>query len=93
MTFEATAYTLEDGNGDGLTATITVPVKDRTIAADWRILPPGTELTINGVPGYIVEDTGGAIKGNRLDIYMGSGQAAYERAIEFGRRQVEVVIE
>ena len=89
MFFEATAYTLEDGNGDGLTATMVVPKVGRTIAVDPTIIPYGSKVIVDGHT-YVAEDTGGDIQGNRLDIYMGSGSDAYERAMEFGRRQVEV---
>jgi len=42
----------------------------RTVAADWEVLPPGTEIKIEGLQGtYTVEDRGGAIKGRRLDLY------------------------
>lgn len=85
---EATAYTLEDGNGDGYTATMTIPQEGRTIAVDPEVIPYGSKLTINGQSGYIAEDCGGDIKGNRLDIYMvDRGQA-----LTWGRQPVEVVV-
>ena len=83
MVFEATAYYY--GN---ITATGTIPQEGRTVAADPNILPYGTEISINGRPGYIVEDCGGAIKGNRLDIYMNSR----EQALYWGRQPVEVEV-
>ena len=84
MVMEATAYTWT-GNK---TATGTWPEEGRTVAADPSVLPYGTEISINGRPGYIVEDCGPAIKGDRLDIYMNSrGQALY-----WGRQKVEVVV-
>ena len=70
MIMEATAYTLEDGNGDGYTATMTIPEEGRTVATDPTTIPYGSKLTINGQPGYIAEDCGPDIKGNRLDIFM-----------------------
>ncbi len=88
LLFEATAYCLEDGNGDGLTATGTIPQEGRTVGVDPSVIPYGTELIINGRPGYVAEDTGGAIKGNRLDIFMED----YGRCIEFGRQTVRVEI-
>lgn len=87
--FEATAYTWT-GNQ---TATGTWPEEGRTVAVDPTVIPLGSELVINGIPGYIAEDTGGAIKGNRLDIYMGSGETARMKAKQFGRQNVEVIIE
>lgn len=55
---------------DGLTASGTVPEEGRTIAMDKRF-PFGTEIVI-GDTVYRVEDRGGAIKGNKIDIYLDS---------------------
>ena len=63
----------------------TIPEEGRTIAADWDVLPKGSEVVINGHP-YIVEDTGSAVKGNHVDIFFES----HEAACEFGIQQVEV---
>lgn len=49
------------------TASGVMPTAGRTVAADPSI-PFGTKLVINGYE-YVVEDRGGAIKGNRIDIY------------------------
>lgn len=84
MIFESTAYCYT-GNR---TATGTWPQEGRTVAADPNVLPYGTEISINGRPGYIVEDCGGNIKGNRLDIYVND----YSYAVYWGRQQVEVRI-
>lgn len=92
LIFEATAYTLEDGSGTGKTATGTIPEVGRTIAVDPKVIPYGSKVILNGHT-YIAEDTGGAIKGNRLDIYMGSGKTAYMKAKQFRRQNVEVIIE
>lgn len=46
----------------------TVPTADRTIAADLSVLPLGTKVFINDTV-YTVEDIGGAVKGNMIDIY------------------------
>jgi 3D (Asp-Asp-Asp) domain-containing protein len=83
MVMEATAYC----HGT-ITATGTKPTPGRTVAADPSILPYGTELIIDGVPGYVVEDCGGDIRGARLDIFVED----YATAINFGRRTVEVRI-
>ena len=65
----------------------------RTIAVDPRQIPYGSRVYINGTGPYIAEDTGGAIRGRRLDIYFGDGAEAYREAIEWGRREVEVRVE
>jgi 3D (Asp-Asp-Asp) domain-containing protein len=88
-TFKATAY-----NYGTTTASGTRVQQGRTIAVDPRVIPLGTKVKIvspthphlNGV--YTAEDTGGAVKGNIIDIYMSS----YDRAIEFGRRTIYVEI-
>lgn len=67
------------------TSSGTIPEEGRTIAADWSVLPEGSEVIIGGHP-YIVEDTGGAIKGHRIDIYFES----HEPALEFGVQEVEL---
>ena len=63
----------------GLTASGTVPTEGRTIAADPAVLPMGSVVTIGGHE-YTVEDTGSAIKGNRIDIYFDH----HEDALEYG---------
>lgn len=74
---------------------MTEATENRTIAADWDVLPPGTRLKIQGLPHiYIVEDRsnakeyGGLIYGNRLDIYFDD----YSDAWEWGVRHREVWI-
>lgn len=88
LQMEATAYCLEDGNGDGVTATGTIPKEGRTVAIDPKIIPYGTELIINGKDGYIAEDAGGAIKGHRIDVFMTNRKDA----LQFGRQTVRVQI-
>lgn len=74
------------GKSDGITASGTTAIAGRTIAADTSIYPFGTELIING-QAYIVEDRGGAIKGNKIDIFFND----HEEALNFGmKRDVEV---
>lgn len=70
------------------TASGTVPAPNRTIAADWTILPKGTKVYINEKE-YIVEDRGGGIIGASIDIYFDS----HEEALQFGRQKLEVFID
>lgn len=67
------------------TASGTRATAGRTIAADTSVLPFGTKVMINGQI-YTVEDTGGAIVGNRIDIFFNS----HQDALEFGRRVATV---
>lgn len=60
---------------DGITASGTVATEGRTCAVDPEVIPLGTEIEIDGVK-YIAEDTGGAIKGNRIDICFNDHQSA-----------------
>ncbi|MEG0856237.1 MAG: SH3 domain-containing protein [Terrisporobacter sp.] len=56
--------------GDGITATGTVP-KYGTIAVDPNVIPYGTKVYIKELDKvFTAEDTGGAIKGNTIDIFM-----------------------
>lgn len=56
---------------DGITSTGITAVTNRTIAVDPTIIPYGSKIVINGQV-YVAEDCGGAIKGKRIDIYVGS---------------------
>ena len=54
------------------------------VAADWKVLPKGTKLMIQGLKGtFTVEDKGGAIKGKRIDVWFPNHKAA----LVFGRRK------
>ena len=72
---------------DGITASGTVATENRTIATDPNVIPTGTEVLIDGQV-FIAEDTGSAITGNRIDIFV----ASHDEAINRGRitRMVEV---
>lgn len=63
-------------------------VKSGMIAADTSILPFGTKVWIDGMGIYTVEDTGSAIKGNCIDIYMPN----LDDAIKFGRQHRQVIV-
>lgn len=59
-----------------------------TIAVDPRVIPLGTKVYVEGYGLAIAEDTGGAIKGNKIDLYMDS----YSDAVNWGVRSVNVYI-
>ena len=75
------------GKSDCITASGTRATEGRTIAADISVFPFGTHLRINGVD-YIVEDCGGGIHGDRLDIYFES----HADALRFGVQTVTVEV-
>lgn len=67
---------------NGYTATGAKATQGVTVAADAAVLPMGTEIELDGHT-YTVQDTGGAIKGNRLDLYFDS----HEDALRWGVRE------
>ncbi len=71
------------------TATGTVPVQGRTIAVDPSVIPYGSTVVIDGLGTFIAEDTGGAIRQKRIDVYF----ETHEDALAFGRqyRKVEII--
>ena len=79
----ATAYT-----GHGITATGTKP-KWGTIAVDPSIIPYGTKVYIPQFnKTFIAEDCGGAIKGNKIDIYMNDETSVRN----WGRKTIDIYI-
>lgn len=75
------------GGWGSKTATGTTCKAGRTIAVDPKIIPYGSIIRING-HDYTAEDCGGAIKGNRIDVYFDS----HSEAIEFGRQKAKVYL-
>ena len=101
ITCNATAYDLSFQScgkrpgdpGYGITASGT-HAKYGTVAVDPRVIPLGTRMYIESADGSFVygycvaEDTGGAIKGNKVDLFFNS----YSECMQFGRRSVNVYI-
>ena len=89
----ATAYTSVEATG--LTRTGRVPVIGM-MAVDPRVIPLRTRAYVTGAIGsygvLVAEDTGGAIRGNRIDIFYGDGMDAWHAAMRFGRRNMRVYI-
>lgn len=83
MSVVATAYT-----GDGITSTGTKP-KWGTISVDPSVIPYGTKVYIPQFgQTFIAEDCGGAIKGNKIDIYMNDKTSVKN----WGRRTIDIYI-
>ena len=87
FTINASAYTAAPdetgGKGDGITASGLKVVVNRTIACPPEY-PFGALITIEGMGTYRCEDRGGAIKGNKFDIYMETKKEAFA----FGRQHL-----
>ena len=78
--FEVTCHT-----GKGITASGT-PSSRETVSVDPRVVPLGTRLVIDKVGTRVAADTGGAIRGRRLDIW----EPSLAACTRFGRRQLRV---
>ncbi|HEX3231954.1 MAG TPA: 3D domain-containing protein [Pyrinomonadaceae bacterium] len=83
--YSATAYSLRGRTASGK------PVARGVIAADPRVLPIGTRVRVDAGAWsgeYVVADTGGAVRGRRIDIWTPtSGEA-----MRFGRRAVKLTV-
>lgn len=78
--FEVSCHT-----GKGVTASGR-PSSREIVSVDPRVVPLGTRLVIEGVGPRVAADTGGVIRGRRLDIWEPSAAAC----TRFGRRQLRV---
>lgn len=78
-------------NGEGVHAADGTIVYPGMIAAP-KSFPFGTKMEIPGIGFVAVHDRGGAIKNNRLDIWMGEGEEGLSRALGWGMRTVEVTV-
>jgi len=91
ITMEASAYTASCKGCTGITAT-GINLKEnpntKVISVDPSVIPLGSKVNVEGYGVAIAGDTGGAIKGNRIDVFIPNKQDA----INFGRKQVKVTI-
>lgn len=83
----ATAYAPVPAEGGSLTAT-GMRAQRGVVAVDPRVIPLGTRLYVDGYGEAIAADTGGAIKGNRIDLCFNTPGECNE----FGVRTVKVTI-
>ena len=85
FTMESTAY-----YGHTITAMGSKPVRNpngiSTVAVDPNVIPLGSKVYVSGYGVAIAADTGGAIKGNIIDVFLNS----YEECMNWGRREVTV---
>ena len=83
---EATAYTW--GGGASGTTSLGLWPKRGIVAVDPRMIPYYTKMYIPGYGFAMAGDTGGAIVGHRIDLFMDSLYECYQ----WGRRDVEIYI-
>lgn len=83
MSVQATAYT-HTGN----TTFTGVYPHVGTVAVDPALIPLGSRLWIEGYGYGIAQDTGGAIKGHRIDLFMDTKA----ECLNWGRRTVKIYI-
>ncbi|WP_052404766.1 G5 and 3D domain-containing protein [Bacillus rubiinfantis] len=87
----ATAYTAYCSGCSGRTATgfnLRANPNAKVIAVDPRIIPLGTKVYVEGYGYAVAADTGGAIKGYKIDLFMPSKADAYR----WGRKKVKIRI-
>lgn len=78
-------------NGEGVHSADGTKVYPGMAAAS-RDYPFGTKMEIPGFGTVAIHDRGGAIKGNRLDIWMGEGEEGLRRALWWGMRTLDVKV-
>ncbi len=87
--FVASGYSANDSiQGTDSTTATGSEVRQGIIAVDPDIIPLGSRIKIKNMGVFIAEDTGGKIKGNRLDIFFDSKKEAKD----FGRKGVWIRI-
>lgn len=82
--FTITYYCTENyphicGTGDGQTASGAKATPGVTVAADTSILPMGTKIYIEGIGERVVQDVGGAVKGNHIDVCVNTHSEAMRK--------------
>ncbi|MFZ0444651.1 MAG: 3D domain-containing protein, partial [Bacillus sp. (in: firmicutes)] len=87
----ATAYTAHCSGCSGTTATgvnLRANPGAKVIAVDPSVIPLGTKVHVEGYGYAVAADTGSAIKGNKIDVFISSKSAAYQ----WGSRQVKIKV-
>lgn len=79
------------------------PIAMRTVATDPRYIPRRTRLFIKETVGmrmadgsihdgyWYASDTGGAIKGQKIDLYTGNGRGSMQPAMRFNQQRLTIV--
>lgn len=91
LMMNSSAYTASCAGCSGITATginLKANPTQKVISVDPNVIPLGSRVWVEGYGEAIAGDTGGAIKGNKIDIFIPSKQAA----LDWGRKVVKVKI-
>lgn len=91
MTVKATAYTASCKNCSGITATginLKKNPKVKVISVDPKIIPLGTKVHVEGYGMAIAGDTGGAMKGKKIDVFIPSKK----KALNWGVKTVKIKV-
>lgn len=89
LTVEATAYTASCNGCTGVTYTgidLNANPNQKVIAVDPNVIPLGSKVYVEGYGEAIAADIGGAIKGNKIDVFIPNES----EALQFGRQEVTV---
>jgi uncharacterized protein YabE (DUF348 family) len=87
----STAYTASCSGCSGTTATgvnLRANPNAKVIAVDPNVIPLGTKVYVEGYGYAVAADTGSAIKGNKIDVFIPSKSAAYR----WGSKKVKIKI-
>jgi len=87
----STAYTAHCNGCSGTTATgmnLRANPNAKVIAVDPNVIPLGTKVYVEGYGYAVAADTGSAIKGNKIDVFLSSKSAAYR----WGSKRVKIKI-
>ena len=87
----STAYTAHCNGCSGTTATgmnLRANPNAKVIAVDPNVIPLGTKVYVEGYGYAVAADTGSAIKGNKIDVFLSSKSAAYR----WGSKKVKIKI-
>lgn len=91
MYMSSSAYSANCKGCSGITSTginLKANPNTKVIAVDPNVIPLGSKVWVEGYGYAVAGDTGGAIKGNRIDIHMPS----QSEALRHGVRRVKVIV-
>jgi len=91
MTVSATAYTAYCAGCSGITRTgidLRSNPNQKVIAVDPSVIPLGSKVWVEGYGTAIAGDTGGAIKGNKIDVFI----PTQGEALKWGRKNVTIKV-